>query len=203
MKHIDVPGIVTRPTTRFRFLKDFVGYTEDDRRAMTESLVLLGARLPRILDDLYDHLLDHDDTRRVFLGPAGELDPLYIAQRKEHLTEWVLMAAAGPVSDDFAAFLVKLASQHLGAAAGSEHRAVPPRYIVAVTSRIQTAILEALFDALPGSPELALRAALAWNKFLMVQLELFLHVIAPSWPHWDEIRPVETRSFNLAGSAGA
>jgi hypothetical protein len=186
MKHVDLPRIIASVTARFRFLQDFTGFGDEDRKAMTESLLVLGARLSRILDELYDHLLSYDDTRQTFLGPAGELDPAYMAQRKEHLTEWVLMAAASPSLDEFASYTVKVASQHLGLQEGARHRAVPPRYIVATTSRLQTALTQALFEELPRDPALAVRASVAWNKFLIIHLELFLSVIAPSWPEWDE-----------------
>jgi len=63
---------------------------------------------------------------------------------------------------------------------------VPPRYMVGLTAFIQAAIWTALFDALPGQAARVRRLGLAWNKMLMIQLELFLKVIAPHFPHWDE-----------------
>jgi len=184
MRQVDARALA-QPAERLRFLHEFVGFSADDRAAMTESLAVLGPHLPRILDQLYDFLLDREDTRRIFLGAQLEIDPIYIAQRKEHLTEWVLMAAAGSSLDELAAYMVKVAGQHVGRE--SPHRAVPPRYIVAMTSRLQAAFATALFASLPAAPQQALRMTLAWSKFLVVHLEMFLHAIAPSWPNWDEM----------------
>ena len=30
--------------------------------------------------------------------------------------------------------------------------------------------------------------SVAWNKMLVMQLEMFLKNVAPQWPHWDEPR---------------
>src|SRR5215212_4502216 len=105
MKRIDTAAIAADPETRMEFLEDFVGFTEDDWKALSDSIRVIGPKLPGILDALYDHLLTFDDTRRIFLGPRGELDPSYIELRKEHLTAWVLTTVAGGSRRTFANYL--------------------------------------------------------------------------------------------------
>jgi len=185
MKHVDVAGISSDPGKRMTFLCDFVGLNRDDWNALQESVAVLGPKLPAILDALYDHLLSFDDTHRIFLGAKGELDPGYIALRKEHLTEWILKTVQAGPDGGFAAYLVSVGRSHTGAQ-GEPGRAVPPRYMVALASFVQTALTSTAFAALPGETERALRISLAWNKMMMVQLEFFLKVMAPEWPHWDE-----------------
>lgn len=58
--------------------------------------------------------------------------------------------------------------------------------MVALTGWLQTQITTALFDANVADHEDLGRYVVAWNKFLMVQLEMFLQVIAPAFPGWDE-----------------
>jgi hypothetical protein len=185
VKTINVRDVVARPEARVHFLEDFIGFGEVDRGAIRQSLLVLGPRLPAILDALYDHLLGYDETKRLFLGTDGPVDPAYIAQRKEHLTEWLLTVAASDEPNAFSNYIVKIARQHTRLS-GDEKREVPPRYIVALTAFLQANFTTAIFEAIPDSPAEALRTSLAWSKLLMIQLELFLKVVAPFWPEWDE-----------------
>jgi hypothetical protein len=185
VRHIDCDTIVRDSVARLRFLEEFVGFGPDDWEALGESGAILSPRLPALLDDIYDHLLAFDDTRRILTGPSGEVDPRYIAIRKEHLTEWLLALIGGTDRRRLATYLSLVALRHTHAD-GAPDRVVPPRYIVALTSFIQTAVWSALFDLLPGQTGRIRRIGLAWNKMLIIQLELFLKVIGPKWPQWDE-----------------
>src|SRR5687768_11286828 len=83
MRHVDVKGLRETAEARLAFLEQFTLFSDDDWQALRESAEILGPKLPGILDALYDHLLSFDDTRRIFLGPRGEVDPDYIAIRKD------------------------------------------------------------------------------------------------------------------------
>ncbi|GAC1351725.1 MAG: hypothetical protein NVSMB1_07530 [Polyangiales bacterium] len=185
MQIIDVAGLSSNARLRFEFLLSFMAFTDDDWAALKASAPILGSKLPALLDAVYHHLLSFDDTRRLFLGDRGEVDPRFIAIRKEHLTDWVLTTIAGGDREAFAQYLVKIARHHTSLA-GERKRNVPPRYIVGLFSFVQSAILSALFDSLPDDPANARRYALSWNKMLMIQLEMFLKEIGPHWPRWDE-----------------
>jgi hypothetical protein len=184
MKAIDVAAISSQPEERLTFLADFVGFSDDDWKAIADSAQLLGPKWPAILDALYDHLLNYDDTRRIFLGPRGEVDPEYIAIRKEHLTTWLLTTVNAEDRKSLAHYLMGVGRRHTGVA-GEPERMVPPRYMVALTSFVQTALLSNLFELLPDNPQEVRRLGLAWNKMMMIQLEMFLKVLAPHWPEWD------------------
>lgn len=185
MKHIDVAAIRERPSARFSFLAEFCQFGDDDWKALDESLPLLAPLLPDLLDRLYEHLLAHDDTRRIFLGERGDVDPDYIALRKEHMTEWIMAAMTLRDPDELARYVTKVGRRHLGVV-GDPERAVPPRYMVALISFIQTEISNALFQSASDDVPKLQRMLLAWNKILVIQLELFLKAIAPRWPEWDE-----------------
>jgi len=185
-KPIDVRGLSRDPSARMRFMMEFVGFTDDDRRALLESVPVLGPVLPGLLDAIYNHLLSFDDTRRVFLGPRGEVEPEYIALRKEHLTQWVLRTAgvAGDPST-FAAYLQEVGRRHTGVA-GEPNRVVPPRYMVGLAGFVQAGLWNALFDSLRDRPDDVRPLGQAWSKMLVIQLEMFLKMMAPQWPAWDE-----------------
>lgn len=185
-KVIDLRGIAQDASARMRFMKEFVGFTDEDQRALQESVSVLGPGLPRLLDALYDHLLSFDDTRRVFLGARGEVDPSYLALRKEHLTQWVLRTAGVTGEpESLPAYLMEVGRRHTGAA-GEPSRVVPPRYMVGLVGFVQSAIWSVLFDVLRERPQEVARLGQAWNKMMVIQLDLFLKAIAPQWPQWDE-----------------
>src|SRR5688572_27061558 len=166
MKRIDTVAITKDPQARWRFLEDFVGFTDQDWLSIQESISPLANKLPAILDAVYDHLLSYDDTRRVFLGSRGELDPEYLAIRKEHLTEWLFRTIQGSDNrGDLARYVMEIGRRHTGVA-GEPGRVVPPRYMVGLMSLIQSQVISNLFDALPGDPERVRRLVLAWNKML-------------------------------------
>lgn len=185
MKHIDVEAIRSDPEARLEFLADFCLISGEDWAALDESLPYLAPRLPAMLDNLYNHLLEYDDTRRVFLGSRGDVEPAYIELRKEHMTEWIMRTISIGDRKSFAEYITRTGRRHTGVA-GEAHRSVPPRYMVALISYIQTVVLSTLFDVLPDDLATLRRVALAWNKILLVQLEMFLKVLAPNWPQWDE-----------------
>jgi hypothetical protein len=188
MKRIDTDAISSRPEDRLRFLEDFVGFTNDDWAALRASTEVLVPRLPALVDAVYEHLQSFDDTRRLFaLGP--DVDQLYLAVRKQSFVSWVrATVAAGPETRrEFANYLNVIGRRHTGLA-GDPYRVVPPRYMVALISFLQTVFATTIHGALPDEPEHALRLSLAWNKMLMIQLEMFLKNVAPQWPNWDEPR---------------
>ena len=186
LKRIDTDAICSRPEDRLRFLEDFVGFTDDDWAALRASTEVLVPRLPDLLDGLYEHLLSFDDTRRVF-AIGDEVDLLYLAVRKQHLLGWVraTVSASPDTRHEFANYLNVVGRRHTGTS-DERNRAVPPRYIVALVSFIQTALTTTIHAELPDEPERALRFSLAWSKMLMMQLEMFLKNIGPQWPQWDE-----------------
>src|SRR5687767_4376606 len=139
MKTIDTRGIATSAEKRLEFLESFVGFTDDDWKALADSVEVVGPKLPAILDALYEHLLSFDDTKRIFLGGRAEIDPTYIEIRKEHLTNWVLKTVGGGDKKSFANYIMATGRYHTGVE-GDPGRTVPPRYMVALTSFVQTAL---------------------------------------------------------------
>jgi hypothetical protein len=185
MKHIDVEALGKDMTVRINFLFDFMLFGDADWKALQESVEGLGPKLPGLLDAIYAHLLSFDDTQRIFLGERGKVDAAYIQTRKEHLTDWVLKTVEGGDPAAFARFIANVGRHHTGVA-GEPGRVVPPRYMVALISFVQTALTATLFEVFAGDPAKIARCAIAWNKMLQIQLEIFLKVIAPHWPAWDE-----------------
>jgi len=185
-KHIDADAISSRPEDRLRFLEEFIGFTDDDWVALRQSTEILVPAIPALLDELYDHLVAFDATRRL-VSTGDVVDPLYIAVRKQHLVGWIrATVGAGPdARAEFANYLNVIGRRHT-ALAGDPARTVPPRYLVGLVGFMQVSIARAIHTALLDEPERALRLSLAWSKMLVIQLEMFLKNVAPHWPEWDE-----------------
>ncbi len=179
-KAINLKSVRENPLDRFRFLSEFTGFSGEDRKQLAASVEILGPVLPDLLDALYDFLLGYDDTRKRFLGPQGEVDPAYMQVRKEHLTQWVLSTVTADDPKGFADYLNITGRRHTGVA-GEPGRVVPPVYMVGLMSFVQTALTGTLFKLLPEEPQRALAMATAWNKMLMIQLEMFLKAMVPAW----------------------
>jgi len=185
LPNFDPNGIRLSPLARLQLLERYVGFTETDWSALRESAKVLGPKLPSLLDALYDQILAFEDTRRILL-PDGVHDETYIAIRKEHLTEWVLKTVATDLDrGTFATYLQIVGMKHTKDA-GDPTRTVPPRYLVAFVGFLQAAIWSTLFDLLPSDVAAIRRIGLAWSKMLIIQLEIFLKEVVPSYPEWDE-----------------
>lgn len=184
LRKIPLDEIKTNAEARLKFLEEFVGFTQDDWDALEDSLAIIGPQLLGMLDRLYEHLLSFDDTRRIFFVGRAEVSPEYMAMRKEHLTEWVFRTVEAANRASLALYLMETGRRHTPAA-GNASRVVPPRYMVVLTGYLQNAFGEAAAAAYPTDSASAFRIATAWNKMLIMQLEMFLKAMVPHNPKWD------------------
>ena len=91
-------------------------YMPPDRQPL-DALEALNSQAPALARRLCDAgLLSFDDTRRIFLGDKGELDPNYVALRKEHLTQWILRTAGITSGGQLASYLMEVGRRHTGVA---------------------------------------------------------------------------------------
>ena len=170
---------------RFLYLSKFVEFGETELKLISESVAILAPFLSELLDNIYDRLLSFEDSAQYFLNEDESVNDDYIAVRKEHLTGWLFSIVEVSNLKDLVSYLEGVALVH-SSHAGEDDRPVPPRYLVVLSNFIQNEIWSILFRALPNDLEKIQKFGLAWNKFLNLQLELFLKVNVPSWPYWDE-----------------
>jgi len=111
-------------------------------------------------------------TARFFLGPDGAPDRTRIDRRKHSLARWLRETAQAALTHDFAYYLlsVGLAHSHRDHGPGGK---IPPQFMVAAMSLTQTALARIFRDEL-GDPAAALDAAVAWNKLLLLHLNVLL-----------------------------
>jgi hypothetical protein len=121
---------------------------------------------------LYEHFLRFPATARFFLAADGTPDRTRIERRKHSLARWLKETAEAAITHDFAYYLLMIGISHSHRDHGPGGK-IPPQFMVAAMSLTQTALAGIFRDEL-GDPARALAAAVAWNKLLLLHLNVLL-----------------------------
>jgi len=156
----------------FRYMAEFVGFTQDDAEAIRETRLIIEKYIPELVGKFYSNLLSYPPTRKIFSKKGGTVDQEYLQLRMHHLTNFLRRTAAGVYDDDYASFVDYVGRAHTTHGADPKIY-IPERYVIGQVGLIQHAISEALHAELHELyPELEARAARAWNLLMMVILEM-------------------------------
>jgi hemoglobin-like flavoprotein len=159
---------------RFAEMVDFVRLSEEDRQLIKDSAPLILLHAGSMTDDVYDSLLKYPQARQFFVTEDDEPDAIRIEANKQTMLSWLRATTAAPLNEGFARYLAAISQMHVNIPL---HRptlpSVPPRYIIGTIAYYQTTIAELLQKKM-ADPALASRTSIAWNKWLMVGLELLL-----------------------------
>ena len=156
----------------FRYMAEFVGFTQADADAIKESRFIIEKHLPDIVGKFYSHLLRYPPTRKFFFGKDGRLDQEYLQLRMHHLTNFWRRTASGIYDDDYARYVDYVGRAHTSHGA-DPNIYIPERYVMGQVGFVQHALSEALQKELHEiDPDLEMRAVKAWNLLMMVILEL-------------------------------
>src|SRR5690554_485076 len=79
----------------FRYMTDFVGFTDEDAAIIRDSGLIIEKYIPTIVADFYAHLLRYPPTRKFFMKPDGTIDQEYLQKRMLHLTNFWRRTASG------------------------------------------------------------------------------------------------------------
>jgi hypothetical protein len=97
-----------------------------------------------------------------------------LARRKHSLARWLHNSIEFHLEEEFPVQLLATAVVHSHPPTHREHLgSVPSRFIIGTIAFTQTAVAQLLRREL-GDTDQAWRASLAWNKLLMVQLDVLL-----------------------------
>jgi len=155
-----------------RELAEFVGFDDADAAAIRASAPAVLKHEAALTSALYEHFLRFPATARFFLGPDGAPDRTRIERRKHSLARWLRETAEAALTHDFAYYLLSVGLAHSHREYGPGGK-IPPQFIVAAMSLTQTALAGIFRDEL-GDPTRALAAAVAWNKLLLLHLNVLL-----------------------------
>lgn len=150
----------------------FVGLAEADIETIRRTAPLVLKHEAAITEALYDHFLRFPDTAKFFVGADGAPDLPRLERRKHSLGRWLRETSEVAMTHGFVYYLLAIALSHSHREYGPGGK-IPPQFMVGAMSLAQTAVAGVLRDEL-RDPHEALEAAIAWNKLLLVHLNVFL-----------------------------
>ena len=168
-----VPGYLPG-TDMPRFIRDmmeFVGMTDADIGAIRRSAPHVLAHERELTTALYDHFVKFPRSAQFFLKPDGEVDQTRLERRKHSLGRWLRETAQAAVTHESSYYLLAVGLSHSHRPTGPGG-VVPAHLVVNAISLAQTVLAGVFSQALP--PTQALEASVAWNKLLLVHLNVFL-----------------------------
>jgi Protoglobin len=163
-----------------RELMDFVGFDERDAGTVRASAPAVLAREAELTAALYERFLKFPDSARFFLGPDGAPDVARLERRKHSLGRWLRETAQAAVTHESAYYLLAVGLSHSHRATGPGG-VVPLHLMVNAISLTQT-VLAQVFTEVLSDPRDALAASVAWNKLLLVHLNVLLLCYTPPTP---------------------
>jgi len=123
---------------------------------------------------VYDHFLKFLQAQKFFLEEDGQVDQARLAQSKHSLLRWLRGSIDFKIDWDYP---IRLLASGIVHSHPPTHRAhlgsIPSRYMVGTMSFVQTALGE-VFHREMADPDQAMETSVAWNKLLMVQLDILL-----------------------------
>jgi len=155
-----------------RELSEFVGLDDGDLGAIRRTAPIVLAQEEAFTTALYEHFLKFPSSARFFLKADGSPDAERIERRKHSLGRWLRETAEAALTHDFGYYLLAIGLSHSHRPRGPGG-VVPAHFMVGAMSLAQTALAR-LFEAELADPHAAIAASLAWNKVLLIQLNVLL-----------------------------
>jgi len=150
----------------------FMGLAEADIQTIRRTAPLVLKHEASLTEALYDHFLRFPETARFFVGEDGEPDRQRLERRKHSLGRWLSETAEVAMTHGFVYYLLAIALSHSHREYGPGGK-IPAQFMVGAMSLAQTAIADVLRLEL-ADPREALEASIAWNKLLLVHLNVLL-----------------------------
>jgi hypothetical protein len=155
-----------------RELMEFVELGDADVTTIRRTAPVILQHEQAITAALYEHFLKFPATSRFFLTADGTPDAQRLERRKHSLGRWLRETAEVAMTHDFVYHLLAMSLSHSHREFGPGGK-VPPQFMVGAMSIAQTAFAR-IFQAELGDLQQAFEATLAWNKLLLVHLNVLL-----------------------------
>lgn len=183
MKRIDEKSLENDVNYRYQFVAEFIGFNDEDVKAIHASAGYLAPLIPVIVEQTYEKLLAYDATARHFVvrqhGYEGDLpDSLetldtghpQIKFRKEHLTRYLMHLIGHAYNDKMVAFLDMTGKMHTPKA-GNKEIDVPLVQMNALLGLLSDSLI-AVILGLGIDDDAKTRTLRAFNKLLWIQNDL-------------------------------
>ena len=153
-------------------LMAFVGLDETDAALIRSTAPIILKHEQAITSALYEHFLKFPATARFFLQEDGTPDQQRLERRKHSLGRWLRETAEVAMSHDFVYYLLAVGLSPSRRATGPGGT-IPPQFLVGAMSLAHAAFAR-LFQVELGDIEQAFEATLAWNKLLLIHVNVLL-----------------------------
>jgi signal transduction histidine kinase len=138
---------------------DFLGFTDEDRKALVQIHDLLESRASGFVDEFYRHLLEFDATRELLTDP--ELKKRLLAEQRSYL----MALTEGEIDKRYAE-----RRSHIGLA--HERVGLEPRWYLGGYALYLRLLVPMICQHYEGRPEVAERTVLAMMKLLFLDAQL-------------------------------
>jgi hypothetical protein len=183
VKQIDEARLESDLGYRFQYLAEFIGFGEEDVRAVHGAASHLAPLVPVVVDAVYVKLFGYSATKRHFVprqtgyeGAVPEdidtlaLDHPMIAFRKQHLGRYLVALVSRPYDAKMVQYVDMVGKMHTPKA-GSTELDVPLVQMNALLGFVADALTNVLLGLnLPREQEV--RTVRAFNKLLWIQNDL-------------------------------
>jgi hemoglobin-like flavoprotein len=153
-------------------LMAFTGLNDDDAKIIRQTAPMILKHERTITSALYEHFLQFPSTAQFFLTPDGNPDEQRLERRKHSLARWLRETAEVAMTHDFAYHLLAVSLSHSHRTHGPGGK-IPPQFMIGAMSLAQTTFASLLRDEMEDVAR-AFDAAIAWNKLLLLHLNLLL-----------------------------
>jgi hypothetical protein len=168
-----MPHIVDWPG-RLKEMADFVGLGEEDLAVIKETSPVILDNADDLTAAVYDNFLKYPESRKFFLNENGEVDDVRLDRRKHSLARWLRGSVDFKIDEDYPIRVLATGIVHSHPPVHRAHLgSIPSRFMIGTMSFTQTALAELLHREIEDHG-LASRASAAWNKLMMLQLDILL-----------------------------
>ncbi|MFQ6030661.1 MAG: protoglobin family protein [Dehalococcoidia bacterium] len=159
---------------RMKQMMDFVGLEQVELELVRATAPLVLKHAEFLTGAVYEHFLNFAEARKFFVTEEGEPDQERLARRKHSLARWLAQTLEANVEEGFPVQLLMMGLVHSHPPSHRAHLgSIPSRLMIGTISFAQTALAQLLGQEIADAEEAA-RASVAWNKLLMVQLDVLL-----------------------------
>ena len=168
-----MPYIVDWPG-RLKEMADFVGLGEEELSLIRETSSVVLEHADSLTASVYDNFLKYPESRKFFLNADGEVDDVRLDRRKHSLARWLRGSIDFKIDEDYPIRVLATGIVHSHPPVHRAHMgSIPSRFMIGTISFTQTALAELLHREVEDAG-LAARASAAWNKLMMLQLDILL-----------------------------
>ena len=180
MKQINEVTLETDITYRYRYLAEFIDFSDQDAAAIHAAAGHLAPLIPQIVERTYERLLSFDASARHFVqrqhgydGPLSETleslatDDPQMQFRKEHLIRYLMHLVGRAYDDKMAAYLDMVGKMHTPQA-GNKEIDVPLVQMNALLGLLSDIVTDTI-HGLDLDRDTERRMLRAWNKLFWIQ----------------------------------